>query len=103
MRTLILVSATALVFGLGTPTGSAAPTAGLATAAPAPAITLVEGWWEQENHADAADRYSQLSPSDRKRYDAAEARIQTRHHHRVEHYDKRDARDLKTEHTLLHF
>jgi len=104
MRSLVLMSAAVLAFGLGTATVSAAPTtSGLAVAAPAPAVTLVDGWWEQENHSDAEDRYWQLSPGDRKRYDAAEARIQKRHHHHVDQYDKHDARDVATEHKLLHF
>jgi len=103
MRSLILLSSAALLLGLGTATSAAAPTAGLGVTAQAPTVTLVEGWWEQESHADAADKYWQLSPRDRRRYDAAEARIQKRHRHQVDHYDKRDDRDLRTEHHLLHY
>jgi len=103
MRRLILVAATVGALGLGGTAASAAPMQGLTVAAPAPAVTLVEGWWEQENHGDAADRYWQMKPADRKRYDAAEARIQKRHNHHVDQYSKTDARDVATEHRLLHY
>ena len=103
MRGFRLIPVTVVALSLGSATVSAAPTHGLAVAAPAPAITLVEGWWEQENHGDAADRYSKLKPADRKQYDAAEARIQKRHKGHVDQYDKSDARDLATEHRLLRY
>jgi hypothetical protein len=103
MRSLIVLSATALVFGIGMAAGSAAPASGLAVAAPAPTVTLVDGWWEQENHNDAGDRYWQLSPRNRRSYDAAEARIQRRHHHHLDQYDHHDDRDVKTEHRLLKY
>ena len=102
MRRLILISATVGALGLGSTAASAAPMHGLAVAAPAPAVTLA-GWWEQENHGDAADRYWQLKPADRKRYDAAEGRIQKRHHHHVDQYNKSDAHDVATQHRLLHY
>ena len=103
MRSLIIMSAAALVLGLGTATSSAAPTSGLVRAAPAPTVTLANGWWEQENRGDAADRYWQLSPRDRRRYDAAEARILKRHHHHLDQYDRHDDSDLKTQRRLLHY
>ena len=103
MRGFMLIPVTVVALSLGGATVSAATTHGLAVAAPAPAVTLVAGWWEQENHGDAADRYWQLKPAERKRYDAAEARIQRRHNHHVDQYGKGDARDVATEHRLLHY
>jgi hypothetical protein len=104
MRRLILISSAVAAFSLGGAAASAAPTHGLAVAAPIPAVTLVEGWWEQENHGDAADRYWQLNRTDRRRYDAAEARIQQRHkRYHLDQYDHRDDRDLQTEHRVLHY
>lgn len=103
MRGFMLIPVTLVALSLGSATVSAAPTHGLAVAAPATAVTLVEGWWEQENHGDATDRYWQLKSTERKRYDAAEARIQKRHNHHVDQYGKSDARDLATEHRLLHY
>jgi hypothetical protein len=104
MRNLVLLSATALILGLGATTGSAAPASGFAAATPAPAVVLVNGWWEQENQGDAPDRYWQLNRTDRRRYDAAEARIQHRHHrYHLDQYDHRDDRDLRQQHTILRF
>jgi hypothetical protein len=104
MRRLMLVSAALALLCLTPVTGSAAPTDRAAAAARAPAITLVEGWWEQENRGDAPDRYWQLNRTDRRRYDSAESRIQQRHRrYHYDQYDPRDYRDLRQQHTILRF
>jgi hypothetical protein len=36
-------------------------------------ITLVDGWWEQEHHDDAPDRYRKLPPPKLHRYDQLQA------------------------------
>jgi hypothetical protein len=97
------MSATALVLGLGTATTPAAPTQRLDAGVSSPTVMLVDGWWERENHNDAGDRYWQLPPRDRRRYDATEARILKRHHHQLDQYDHHDDRDVATEHRLLHY
>jgi photosystem II stability/assembly factor-like uncharacterized protein len=104
MRPLILASAALALLSLTSVTGSATPMARTAVAARAPAITLVQGWWEQENRTDAADRYSHLKSSDYKRYNSAEARINQRHaRYHTDQYDQRDKRDLAQQHRILHF
>jgi hypothetical protein len=104
MRPLVLASAVAALLSLGSVTGLAAPLSGGAVAAPAPGITLVNGWWEQENRADASDRYWQLKRSDYNRYNSAQARIDQRHRrYHLDQYDHRDDRDLAQQHRILHF
>ena len=103
MRGFILIPVTAAALSLAGAAASAVPTHGLAVGAPPTAVTLVGGWWEQENHSDAPDRYWQMNRTERKRYDAAETRIQKRHNHHVAQYNQRDARDVATEHRLLHY
>jgi hypothetical protein len=104
MRTLILASAVLTLLGLGSVTGSAASRGGAAVAAPAPTITLAAGWWEQENRADAPDRYWHLKHSDYNRYNSAQVRIDRRHRrYHLDHYDHRDDRDLAQQHRILHF
>jgi len=104
MRPLILASAVLALLGLAAATGFAAPMGGAAVAAPAPGIILVDGWWEQENRADAANRYWQLNHSDYNRYNSAQARIDRRHRrYHLDQYDRRDDRDLAQQHRILHF
>jgi hypothetical protein len=104
MRRLILASAVIALFGLPSATGVAAPMARNAVAAPASTITLVDGWWEQENRNDAADRYMRLKRSDFNRYNSVQARIDRRHRqYHLDQYDARDHRDLAEQHRILHF
>jgi hypothetical protein len=104
MRRLILASAALALLSISSVTASAAPTNRMAAAPRAPAITLVQGWWEQENHNDAADRYWQLKRSDYNRYNSAQARIDRRHRrYHLDRYDQRDNRDLAQQHRILHF
>jgi hypothetical protein len=104
MRRIMLVSVASALLCLTSGTGSATPTDRAAVAAPAPTITLVAGWWEQENRGDAPDRYWQLKRTDRRRYDSAESRIQQRHRrYHYDQYDARDYRDLREQHTILRF
>jgi hypothetical protein len=104
MRRLILASTALALLSLTPVTGSATPTDRAVTAPRAPAITLVQGWWEQENRTDAADRYSHLKTSDYKRYNSAQARIDRRHtQNHTDQYDQRDKQDLAQQHRILHF
>lgn len=106
MHRLILASAATTLLGLSAVTGSAAPL-GHSTgvgAIQAPAVTLVEGWWEQENRDDAANRYWQLRPTQRRQYDSIQTRIDQRHRRaHTDQYDRHDAADLRTQHRLLHY
>ena len=106
MHRLILASAAIALLGLSTVAGSAAPL-GRATGAgviQAPAITLAEGWWEQEGRSDAPDRYWQLKPTQRRQYDSAQTRIDRRHRQaHTDQYGSRDRADLRTQHRLLHY
>jgi len=104
MRRLMLASAALALLSLTSVTGSAAPTGRTAVAVPAPAITLVEGWWEQENRSDAPDRYWNLNRSQYNRYNSLEARIQQRHRrYHYDQYDHRDYPDLREQHVILRF
>lgn len=104
MRHLILASAALALLCLSPVAASAAPMARAVAAAPGPAITLVDGWWEQESHADAPTRYWQLRHSDYRRYNAAQARIDARHRrYHLTQYDHRDSRDLAEQHRILHY
>ncbi len=104
MHRFILVPATLALLGLGTVTGSATPIDLRAVVARAPAITLVDGWWEQENRTDAPDRYWRLKPADRRRYDQVQARIEHRHRqYHLDQYDHRDDRDLAQQRRMLHY
>jgi hypothetical protein len=104
MRRLMLVSAALALLSLGSAPVSATPTGRTAVAPGAPAITLVDGWWEQENRGDAADRYWKLKHSDYNRYNSAQSRIERRHRrYHYDQYDQRDNRDLAEQHRILRF
>ena len=101
MRRLMLAPAALALLSLTSVTG-AAPMARKAVAAPA--ITLVAGWWEQENRNDAADRYWQLKRPEYNRYNSAQARIEQRHKkYHLDQYDQRDKQDLQEQHRILNF
>src|SRR5271169_6428048 len=101
MRRLMLASAAFALLGLSPISASANPMGHAAVGARAPAITLVDGWWERENHNDAPDRYWQLQRSQRNRYNALQARIDERHRrYHYDQYDQRDSRDLREQHQI---
>jgi hypothetical protein len=104
MRHLILASAALALFGLSSMTGFATPMGRTAAAVRAPAITLVQGWWEQENRSDAPDRYWHLRRSQYNRYNYLQRQIERRHRrYHYDQYDHRDYRDLREQHTILRF
>jgi hypothetical protein len=104
MRRLVLASAALALFSLTSVTVSAAPLGRTAVAAPTPTITLVNGWWEQENRSDAPSRYWNLNHSQYNRYNSLEAQIQRRHRrYHYDQYDQRDYRDLREQHVILRF
>jgi hypothetical protein len=104
MRRIMLVSAALALLCLTPVTGSATPTDRATAAARTPGITLVNGWWEQENHGDAADRYWNLNRSQYNRYNSLEAQIQRRHRrYHYDNYDQRDYPDLREQHRILRF
>jgi hypothetical protein len=104
MRRIMLVSAASALLCLTSVPGSATPTDRAAAAVRVPAITLVEGWWEQENRGDAADRYWRLKRSDYNRYNSLQARIERRHRrYHYDNYDQRDYSDLREQHRILRF
>lgn len=104
MPRLMLASAALALLSLTSVTGSAAPMGRTAVVVPAPAITLVQGWWEQENREDAADRYWRLKRSEYNRYNRLQARIELRHRrYHYDEYDQRDYPDLREQHRILRF
>ena len=103
MRRLMLLSA-ALALCLSAVTASATPMDRSGVGVRAPAITLIQGWWEQENRSDAPDRYWQLKRSEYNRYNSAQARIEQRHKkYNLDQYDRRDKQDLEEQHRILRF
>jgi len=103
MRFILALTSVALL-SLGPVTGTAMPMDRKAGTAQGPVITFVAGWWEQENRSDAADRYWHLNRTDRRRYDQIEARIAHRHkRYHLDHYDRRDDRDLTEQRRLLDY
>jgi hypothetical protein len=104
MHRIMLMSAALALLCLTPLAGSAAPTDRAVAAPRAPAITLVQGWWEQENRSDAPSRYWNLNHSQYNRYNSLEAQIQRRHRrYHYDQYDQRDYRDLREQHVILRF
>ena len=104
MRRLMLLSAALALLSLSAVTASATPMDRSGVVARSPAITLVQGWWEQENRSDAPDRYWQLKRSEYNRYNSAQARIEQRHRrYHYDQYDRRDYPDLREQHRILRF
>jgi hypothetical protein len=65
-------------------------------------ITLVDGWWEQEHHDDAPDRYRKLPPPKAHRYD----QLQAEQNRRAAQRSKLDAQDRAAQaeqHRMLGF
>ena len=104
MRRPMLLSAALALLSLSAVMASAAPMVRSGVGDRAPAITLVQGWWEQENRSDAPDRYWQLKRSEVARYNSAQARIeQRRRRYHYDQYDRRDNADLREQHRILRF
>jgi hypothetical protein len=104
MHRFAIASATLALLGLGPTASSATPMDHTAAAQRAPVLTLIGGWWEQENRTDAPDRYWHLNLADRKRYNEAQARIERRHkRYHLNDYDRRDDRDLTEQRKLLDY
>jgi hypothetical protein len=104
MRRLMLLSAALALLSLSAVTASATPMDRSGVGVRAPAITLIQGWWEQENRSDAPDRYWRLKRSEYNRYNGAQARIEQRHKkYNLDQYDRRDKQDLEEQHRILRF
>jgi len=100
----MLLSAALALLGFSSVTASTTPIDRSSVGARAPAILLVQGWWEQENRSDAPDRYWQLKRSEYNRYNNAQARIEQRHRrYHYDQYDRRDYPDLREQHRILRF
>jgi hypothetical protein len=103
MYRIVFASAAVLVLALAPQPGSAASFAQRPVTATNPAITLVDGWWEQEHHEqDAPNRYWQLQQQQRERYDRLQAEQYRREQQRRK-FDEDDRRALQQQHGILGF
>ena len=76
MRHFAAVSATLLVLGAAPVFGHAAPIPPGPAVVDHRAVTLVQGWWEQEHRrGDARRRYWRLPPEELERYNRLQYRI----------------------------
>ena len=103
MRRIISASVAVLFLGLTPVTGFAAPGMQKPVASSNPAITQVDGWWEQEHHdQDARERYQRLPPKQYQRYNRLQAEQMRREQQRRE-IDAANQRSLREQHSLLGF
>jgi hypothetical protein len=65
-------------------------------------ITLVDGWWEQEHHDDARDRYWKLPPQKVQRYNQLQAAQAQRDAQRRK-LAEQDRRAQEEQHRMLGF
>jgi hypothetical protein len=103
MRRMISASVAVLPLGLTPVTGFAATNRDRPVAKGNPAITLVDGWWEQEHHQqDAPQRYWHMTPQQVQRYNhlQAEQRRREQQRHRFEQEDQRASQE---QHRMLGF
>ena len=102
MNRLIIASAALLLLAF-VPVGSqAAPAQQRPDTAYNPSVVLVDGWWEQEHHDDAPDRYWKLQPQQRQRYDKLQAE-QNRRDAQRRRLDDEDHRAVEQQHGILGF
>jgi hypothetical protein len=102
MRRIFSVSLVVLLFGLTPGTGTAASMQrpGVNTT---PAVTFVDGWWEQEHRQqDARDRYWRLPPPQLNRYHRLQADSDRRDQQR-RRIDDENTRARQEQHRLLGF
>jgi hypothetical protein len=103
MRRIISASAVVLLFGLAPVTGAAAANPRTPAAHGNPAITSVDGWWEQEHHdQDAPQRYWRLKSQQRARYDRLQAERNRRDQQRRQ-IDEANRRADQEQHRMLGF
>jgi hypothetical protein len=105
MRSIVSASAIVLLFGLTPVTGATAAAANLVTSVAHgnPAITFVDGWWEQEHHdQDAPQRYWRLKSQQRERYDRLQAE-QARRDKQRRQLDEENRRAEEEQHRMLGF
>jgi len=65
-------------------------------------IILVDGWWEQEHHDDAPDRYRKLPPQKHQRYDQLQA-AQNRRAQQRQKLEEQDRAAQAEQHRMLGF
>src|SRR5690349_17211109 len=103
MRRVVAVSVVLVLLGLAPVTSLATPLAPRASASAGPAITFVDGWWEQENRErEAREEYWALRQQQQARYNRLQAEIDALQRQRQD-IDDRIARDLDEQHRMLRF
>jgi hypothetical protein len=103
MRRIFSASVVALLFGLAPGTGTAASIVQRPVVTANPAVTFVDGWWEQEHREkDARERYWRLPPQQLNRYHRLQADSDRREQqrHRI---DDENSRARQEQHRLLGF
>jgi hypothetical protein len=102
MLRIFSVSIVALLFGLTPGPGTAASMQKPVVTAN-PAVTFVDGWWEQEHREkDARDRYWRLPPQQLNRYHRLQADSDRREQQR-RRIDGENSRARQEQHRLLGF
>jgi hypothetical protein len=96
-------SVVVLLFGLAPVTGMAAPIVQRPVVTANPAVTFVDGWWEQEHREqDARERYWRLPPERLDRYHRLQADTDRREQQRRK-IDEDNGRARQEQHRLLGF
>lgn len=102
MNRLLIASAALSLLAFSPVGGQAAPAAPRPDSAYNPSVVLVDGWWEQEHHDDAPDRYWKLPPGQRQKYDKLQAAQRQRDAQR-RRLDDEDRRGIEQQHGILGF
>ena len=101
MRRILVMTFTALLFGLTPFASFAASISARPTATNNPSIVLVDGWWEQEHREQPArDGYFRLPPQRMSEYNRLQAEINQLQRQRTE-IDLRLSRALRAQHEML--
>jgi len=102
MNRLLAASGALLLLAVAPVASQAAPGLQRPDTAANPSVILVDGWWEQEHHDDAPQRYWQLPPGQRHRYDQIQAAQRQREMQR-RRFDEEDRRGMEQQHAILGF
>jgi hypothetical protein len=101
MRRIVSASVVMMLLGLAPVTGLAAPVGPRPSAPTGPAITLVDGWWEQEHRdREAREEYWGLRQRQQARHNRLQAEIEALQRQRQD-IDDCLARDIEEQHRLL--
>jgi hypothetical protein len=103
MRHILSASVVALLLGLTPVAGAAAAVVQRPIVTANPAVTLVDGWWEQEHREqDARERYWHLPPKKIIQYHRLQADYDRREQQR-RRIEEENRRAIQQQHRLLGF